>query len=80
MNRGQNGIWMVIIAGIIAVVVIFVVLNIVTGGVSKGDDAFNQQFDNTAKYAGSDDIDCDGIPDAIDRTTDDRSKCSEESS
>ena len=74
--RGQNGIWMVIIGGIIAVVVIFVVAQVITGGINKGGDAYESQFDAVGDL-GDDDCDGDGIPDVIDREIGPENTCNE---
>ncbi len=70
MKRGNDAVWMIIIFGVLAVIILLLLIGFSVGSIGKGKDGFNQGFDAVTR-----DIDCDGIPDQMDTDTSDTSKC-----
>lgn len=71
MKKGNEAIWMIVIFGVLAIVVLALLIGISVSGVGKGKEGFNKGFDVVTQ-----DKDCDGIPDQMDTVDDGTSACS----
>lgn len=74
MKRGNDGVWMIVIFGVLAMIVLVLLIGISVGGIGKGKDGFDQGF-----KAVTQDKDCDGIPDQMDTNSEDTSACDRQS-
>jgi len=73
MKRGNEAVWMVVIFGVLAAFVLFLLIGLSVGSIGKGKEGFNQGFDAVTQ-----DKDCDGIPDQMDTDSSDTSKCDDD--
>ena len=73
MKRGNDAVWMVVIFGVLAAFVLFLLIGLSVGSIDKGKEGFNQGFDAVTQ-----DKDCDGIPDQMDTDSSDTSKCDDD--